>query len=166
MKILGIDPGTRIAGYAVMEVIQRRVLLHDCGALELKATDPLYRRVGAFSRFFDTMITTQGITTIALETPFLGKNAQNFLKLGYLRGILYMLQDKHNLDIHEFSPREIKHTVTGYGGADKEQVARVMLRLFPSLTMPRRYDSTDALAVALCGAWQPQNKTTQHMNLF
>ena len=95
------------------------------------------------------------INEIALETPFLGKNAQNFLKLGYLRGILYLIADKSELLIHEFSPREIKQAITGFGGADKEQVARVLMRLFP-IGIPEKLDLTDALAVALCGLWKPK----------
>ena len=93
------------------------------------------------------------MTTVALETPFLGKNAQNFLKLGYLRGIIYLLVATYNLALQEFSPREVKMSVTGFGGADKEQVARIILRLFPALSVPDKADVTDALAVTLCCLW-------------
>ena len=93
------------------------------------------------------------MTDIAIETPFLGKNAQNFLKLGYLRGILLLLADQHSMVIHEFAPRQIKQAVTGYGGASKEQVARVVLQLFPRLQKPKKEDVTDALAIGLCAIW-------------
>jgi crossover junction endodeoxyribonuclease RuvC len=91
-----------------------------------------------------------------LETPFFGKNAQNFLKLGYLRGALYLLADKNRLKLHEFYPREVKQAVTGYGGASKDQVARVILQLFPRMKSPKKEDVTDALAVTLCGLWRQQ----------
>lgn len=94
------------------------------------------------------------MTDLALETPFLGKNAQNFLKLGYLRGILYLLTDTHKIHLHEFSPREVKQAVTGFGGAQKDQVARMMYQLFPTLTVQKKDDVTDALAITLCAAWK------------
>jgi crossover junction endodeoxyribonuclease RuvC len=93
------------------------------------------------------------ISSLALETPFLGKNAQNFLKLGYLRGILYLLADTYKLELHEFTPMQVKQSVTGYGGAGKDQVARVLHSLFPALKISDKYDATDALAVALSGLW-------------
>jgi crossover junction endodeoxyribonuclease RuvC len=96
------------------------------------------------------------ITDLALETPFLGKNIQTFLKLGYLRGILYLLSDMHALSIHEFSPRQIKVSVTGFGGATKEQVALMILAMFPALNALgkiEKNDVTDAMAVSICGLW-------------
>ena len=90
---------------------------------------------------------------MALETPFLGKNAQNFLKLGYLRGIVYLLADKNNIMLSEFTPTQVKQAVTGFGGASKDQVARMVLQLFPKIAAPDKLDVTDALAVTLCGLW-------------
>ena len=84
----------------------------------------------------------------------MGKNVQSFLKLGYLRGILYLLANQHNLGLHEFSPREIKLAITGSGGAGKEQVARVLFMMFPHLQKPKKEDVTDAIAISLCGLWQ------------
>lgn len=156
--VLGVDPGTRVAGYGIMRCENRRVILLDHGALEMASTVPLYQRVGRFHRFFDEKIKLHGVGHLVLETPFLGKNAQNFLKLGYLRGILYLLQDAHALSLAEFSPAEIKRSITGSGAADKEQVARVVMRLFPTLAMPKRLDTTDALAVAVCGVWDLQRQ--------
>lgn len=157
--ILGIDPGCVTAGFGVVKQDtscpgRPTTSLIDYGALRMNSTLPLSRRLGMFHTFFDEKIRLHGVTEIALETPFLGKNAQNFLKLGYLRGILYLLADRYALVIHEFAPRQVKSSLTGFGGAEKEQVARVVLRLFPSLVMPSKLDVTDALAVTLCGVWQ------------
>jgi crossover junction endodeoxyribonuclease RuvC len=115
---------------------------------------PLSSRVRAFHDFFHHKIIEHQVTLISLETPFLGKNPQNFLKLGYMRGLLYLLQDVHTIALREFAPAEVKRSVTGYGAADKEQVARLVVRLFPALHMPSQaYDMTDAVAVTLCAAW-------------
>lgn len=154
MVILGIDPGFRFAGYSLLKTADHKTYLLDCGYLPMKSTQSLAERVGIFHRFFDKKINDYTVTCLALETPFLGKNAQNFLKLGYLRGILYLLSDTHKLQLCEFSPREVKQAITGFGGASKDQVARVILQLFPQLEKPKKEDVTDALAVSLCGLWR------------
>lgn len=157
MIILGVDPGFGFAGFGIIKKEGHKAFLLDSGYLAMSPTKPLHERVGQFHDFFTTKVTTWQVTTIALETPFLGKNTQTFLKLGYLRGILYLLAAKHNLTIAEFAPREIKQALTGFGGASKDQVARVVLQLFPKLEQPKKADVTDALAVTLCGLWHQKN---------
>jgi len=179
MVILGIDPGFRFAGFGILkregrhanpnlhsiaigdpykEVRQGRTLLLDYGFLTMSSSESLIKRVGEFHQFFEQKIIEWNVTVIALETPFLGKNAQNFLKLGYLRGILYLLAHKHSTTIQEFSPMQVKQSVTGFGGASKDQVARVILQLFPGMEVPKKEDVTDALAVTLCGLWASNNR--------
>jgi crossover junction endodeoxyribonuclease RuvC len=153
MIILGIDPGLRVAGFGIVKKERSAAFLLDYGALMLSPAQSLSERIKQFHDFFSKKIEDWHITDLSLETPFLGKNAQNFLKLGYLRGILYLLAARYNLRMHEFSPREVKLSVTGFGGADKMQVARVITRLFP-LILSHKLDITDALAVTLCGLWK------------
>jgi crossover junction endodeoxyribonuclease RuvC len=152
--ILGIDPGFRYAGFGILKKEGRQALLLDYGYLAMSSSDSLISRVGTFHDFFEEKILTHHVTVIALETPFLGKNAQNFLKLGYLRGIIYLLTHKHNAILQEFTPMQVKQSVTGFGGAAKDQVARVVLQLFPGMEIPKKEDVTDALAVTLCGLWK------------
>ena len=158
MVILGIDPGFQHAGFGILKKEGRQALLLDYGCLTMSSSHSLVDRVGTFHNFFEEKIITLGVTVIALETPFLGKNTQSFLKLGYLRGILYLLAHKHKTSIQEFAPREVKQSVTGFGGATKDQVARVILQLFPGMEVPKKEDVTDALAVTLCGLWASNNK--------
>jgi len=134
--ILGIDPGFRFAGFGILKKEGRQALLLDYGYLSMSSTENLIFRVGTFHEFFEEKITTWGVTVIALETPFLGKNTQTFLKLGYLRGIVYLLAHKYNIQLREFAPTEVKQSVTGYGSATKDQVARVILQLFPGMECP------------------------------
>ena len=162
MIILGIDPGFGITGFGVLKKEAGKSFLLDYGALKMSSTKSLAERIALFYSFFKQKIVHYGVTDIALETPFLGKNAQNFLKLGYLRGIVYLLSHEHSLQLHEFAPSEIKLSLTGFGGADKEQVARVVVRLFPGLVMPEKRDITDALAITLCGLWK---STARHIRL-
>lgn len=154
MVVLGIDPGFQFSGYGILKKEGNRTFLIDSGFLKLNPTKHLSERIKIFHDFFDNKAKSFNVTDLSLETPFLGKNAQNFLKLGYLRGILYLIANNNNLKIHEFSPREIKQSVTGFGGASKDQVARVMMQFFPGLKSPEKMDVTDALAVTLCGVWQ------------
>lgn len=156
--MLGIDPGLRISGYSVITQKNGATMLTECGYLSLPQQKTIAERISLFYDFFNNNIVAWQVTDICLETPFLGKNAQNFLKLGYLRGIVYLLATKHNLVIHEYAPREVKQAVTGFGGASKEQVARILLQLFPGLQKPKKEDVTDALAVGLCGVWKKNNK--------
>ncbi|MBY0110161.1 MAG: crossover junction endodeoxyribonuclease RuvC [Candidatus Babeliaceae bacterium] len=153
MVVLGIDPGTRVSGYVIFKKENRQVLLLDYGTLSLPASQVLPDRVANFFSFFKKKIEDFSVSDIAIETPFLGKNASNYLKLGYLRGAVYILTSHYNLMLHEYSPREVKLSVTGFGGADKEQVARMIIRLFPSLAMPAQYDLTDAFGVGICCIW-------------
>jgi crossover junction endodeoxyribonuclease RuvC len=166
--ILGVDPGFHITGYAVSSIEDRRVLLRDCGFLKMSPQHHLSQRVGQFYNFMNDKIATFNVTALALETSFLGKNAQTFLKLGYLRGILYLLADQKGLTLSEFAPREIKMATTGFGGASKEQVAAMVLRLFPGLTefgAIERADVTDALAICLCGVWACQRQSLYQIKL-
>ncbi|MDR3550531.1 MAG: crossover junction endodeoxyribonuclease RuvC [Candidatus Babeliales bacterium] len=154
MIMLGIDPGFQFAGFGIIKKEGSKATVLDYGFLKMNPTKSLDVRLGIFYDFFMQKVQTHGVTNLALETPFLGKNAQNFLKLGYLRGALYLVANKNNLIIHEFSPTQVKLSVTGHGGASKEQVARVVLQLFPKMITPEKEDVTDALAVTLCGLWQ------------
>jgi crossover junction endodeoxyribonuclease RuvC len=154
--ILGIDPGLRITGYAVLKQEQQQSCALEYSYLKLINTRPVAERVTTFHDFFTEKIKQYRITHIALETPFLSKNVQAFLKLGYLRGIVYLLSQKYKCQLHEFSPRQVKASVTGFGGAQKEQVAAMVMRMFSKLSDVRKTyksDVTDALAISLCGLW-------------
>lgn len=154
--VLGIDPGFSFTGFGILRIVQSKTMLIDCGYLRLSPKEHLSLRIEKFFDCFSNKIIKNQVTDIALETPFLGKNVQTFLKLGYLRGILYLLASQHKLSIQEFAPREVKNMLTGFGGASKDQVARMVFMLFPQLLQLKeaeRNDLTDAVAVTLCGLW-------------
>lgn len=156
ITILGIDPGFSFTGFGVLKVANSKTSLIDCGYLRLPTQKHLAERIGIFHDFFVQKIALHKPTGIAIETPFLGKNAQTFLKLGYLRGVLYVLANQNKMSIQEFAPREVKSMLTGFGGASKEQVAHMVFMLFPQLAQLKeseRSDLTDAVAITLCGLW-------------
>lgn len=157
MVLLGIDPGFSVTGFGIAKKDGRSIYLVDYGDLSMSSSKPLAYRIAQFHAFFTQKITDHKVSDIAMETAFLGKNAQNFKKLGYLQGIIYLLSHHHNTAMHEFSPREVKMAVTGFGGASKEQVARVISQLFPKIVVSKKLDVTDAVAVTLCGMWRSKS---------
>lgn len=157
MVILGVDPGLQVAGFCLAVQVQGKSRLIEAGVLNLKPKDSLARRVRLFHDFIEQKIKDNHVTAISLETPFLGRNSQSFLKLGYLRGILYLLADKYQLAIYEFAPTQVKQAVTGYGSASKDQVQMMIKRLFQAQIDFASYDASDAVAIALCGLWQSQS---------
>jgi crossover junction endodeoxyribonuclease RuvC len=154
MKIIGVDPGLAITGYSIMEKVGSSYRICDAGIIKNSPTLPIHSRLHAIHREIKRLIELHGVQAIALETPFLGKNAQNFLKLGYIRGAIYLLVHDYSLELFEFTPTQVKVSVTGFGGASKEQVARVITRFFPQIAMPTTFDLTDAIAISLCAVWQ------------
>ncbi len=163
MIILGIDPGFSVTGYGIAQKEGQSIKILHYGFLRMSSQKHLSERVAIFHDYIADLVQKFRVSSLALETPFLGKNAQNFLKLGYLRGILYLLAHKHTLQLLEFSPREIKQAITGFGGASKEQVSRVILQLFPRMHVPDKLDVTDALAVTLCGLWRNQHQLSNNV---
>ncbi len=152
--LLGVDPGLRITGFAVARVQAGRTSIFDYGYLSMPSTESIPARVARFYAFMTEKIIVHKVTHLAIETPFLGKNAQTFVKLGYLRSILYLLSEQHKLQLHELAPCHVKQAVTGYGKASKEQVATVMATLFPALKTlgaSVKEDVTDAIAICMAG---------------
>lgn len=155
MTILAIDPGTRFAGYAILK--KKPLKLINYGLLAMKAKAPLMERIGILGEFFSDKIEEYSITDVCIETPFLYKNAATFLKLGYVRGVLYYLAYKYGTNIHEYAPTEVKQTICAKGNASKEQVARMIYKHFPTLKQDLKDDVTDAIAIGLTFIKSPRN---------
>lgn len=150
MIILSIDPGLYLLGWAVLIQDEKGIALHRSGVLRLKKSQSIPSKLYEIYTYLFGMIVELGVTNIALETPFLGKNAATYLKLGYIRGILYLLCEIHNIVPIEFSPQEVKKIITGNGASDKEVVLKVIQRLFPALRDVYSMDESDAIAVGVC----------------
>ena len=148
MLILGIDPGTRILGYSLLDT--------DGGTLKIEAMDVLYLRNLAdynlrIRRIFDStlrIIDAFHPDHLAIEAPFFGKNVQSMLKLGRAQGVAIAAAMSRDLSYTEYEPSTIKQLVTGNGNATKEQVASMLRSIIGVDDSPRYLDATDALAVA------------------
>jgi len=148
VKVLAIDPGTRYAGYAVIEKTTS-VKLINYGLLKLSPRNSLVERIGELGTFFIEKIKEYDINEMCIETPFLFKNAATFLKLGYVRGVLYYIAHNNNIKISEYSPSEVKQAICAKGNATKAQVAQMVYKHFPTLEKDLKDDVTDAISIGL-----------------
>src|SRR5713101_331236 len=150
MIILGVDPGTLITGYGVIESRNGKVSILECDAIRNRSAQSMPLRLKLIFERLSSVIDHYHPDEFAIETAFYGKNAQSALKLGHARGVAMLAAVSREIPTREYSPREVKKAIVGNGTASKEQVqymVRVLLKLKKS---PVRYDVTDALAVAMC----------------
>lgn len=149
-RIMGIDPGTNRMGYGVLEIRGTDVKCIIIGDIELhKLKDPYKKLQHIFRRVLD-LIDEYEPDEVALESPFFGENVQSMLKLGRAQGVAMAAALHRELDVFEYAPRRIKQSITGAGGAAKEQVAAMLKSILGIEYNPKRLDATDGLAVALC----------------
>jgi len=155
--ILGIDPGTTIMGYGLIETHGKDVSLLVMGVIELrKYTDHYIKLKHIFERVTQ-LIDQYHPDELAIEAPFFGKNIQSMLKLGRAQGVAIAAALSRSMPIFEYAPRKIKMSITGHGNASKEQVAMLLKQLLKIKELPKDLDATDGLAAALCHYYQTNN---------
>ena len=148
--ILGVDPGTQIMGFGVIRVRGQKVEFVQMNELLLqKYADPYLRLKYIFDRTHQ-LIKEHRPDAVALEAPFYGKNVQSMLKLGRAQGVAMAVALSREIPVTEYLPKKVKMAITGNGNASKEQVAKTLQQILQIKEMPKKFDATDALAVALC----------------
>ncbi|MFD1470807.1 crossover junction endodeoxyribonuclease RuvC [Hymenobacter caeli] len=161
---MGVDPGTQIMGYAVIEVRGQRVTVLRYDVVNMKALGS--NHAVKLKRIFDRMIELIDEflpDELAIEAPFFGVNVQSMLKLGRAQGVAIAACLSRQIPYVEYAPTKVKQSVTGSGSATKEHVAHMLrqtLALPPLAEAPKLLDATDALAVALCHHYQKGNNAT------
>jgi crossover junction endodeoxyribonuclease RuvC len=150
MIIFGIDPGTAITGYGVIETRNNTVSFVDCGFIQTDAGTPLAERLAAIYSAIERCLVRYTPERVAIEQAFYAKNVHTTLVLGHARGVLMLAAQKAGAKVAEYSPREIKKAVTGNGSAEKSQVEYMVRMLLSPRVSSLRGDAYDALAVALC----------------
>ncbi len=150
--ILGIDPGTNIMGYGVLQVVDGKAHMITMGVIDLRKFGDGYLKLGHIYERVTGIIDSFLPDELAIEAPFFGKNVQSMLKLGRAQGVAIAAAIRHSVPIHEYAPMKIKMALTGNGGASKEQVAGMLQRLLKisNEDMGQFMDATDALAAAYC----------------
>ena len=152
--ILGVDPGTNVMGYGILQVSQSRLSLVQYGVIHLsKYTNHWHKLKKIYDRVI-SLIDEYNPDEMALEAPFYGKNIQSTLKLGRAQGVAMAAALAREIPISEYAPKKIKQSVTGNGNASKEQVASMLKSLLNFSEAPKLLDATDALAVAVCHHFQ------------
>ena len=150
MRILGIDPGSRITGYGIIDCHPGGERYIASGCIDVAGRDMVIRLQRIYGALCE-LVGAHRPDTIAIERVFLHRNPDSALKLGQARGVALCAAASLGASVHEYAPRAIKMAVTGYGAAAKPQVAqmvRTLLRIEAALAA----DASDALAAALCHA--------------
>ncbi len=150
--ILGIDPGTTVMGYGLLQVKGNQVTMIAMGVLDLKKYSDHYEKLQKIFNRTASLIDEFKPESLAIEAPFFGKNVQSMLKLGRAQGVAMAAALSRNLPITEYAPLKIKMAITGSGSASKEQVADMLRRYLdiPADQMLPQLDATDGLAAAYC----------------
>jgi len=148
--ILGIDPGTIIMGYSVIEVRNNAITIREMDVLKLASSKDHYYRLQKIHQKVMELMKNFSPHQFAIEAPFFGKNVQSMLKLGRAQGVAIAAAMENGIPVSEYSPKKVKQSITGNGNADKEQVWMMLQRLTGLPEKPEHFDATDALAVAVC----------------
>lgn len=150
MRILGIDPGTGICGFGVIEVKQTgRAKMIDNGVIATPPHTPLSERLLDIYESMHEIIKLNKPDCVSIEKLFFTKNVTTGISVAEARGVVLLVCKQHELPTFEYTPNEIKKTMTGYGSADKKQVQE-MVKLHLDLTsVPKPDDAADALAAAI-----------------
>ena len=150
MRVLGIDPGTAITGYAIVEETAGRLQAITLGVITTPAKTPLPSRLQTIYSELKEIVAEYQPEASAVEELFFSRNVRTAMSVGHARGVTLLALADSGLSIAEYTPMQIKQAVTGYGNADKHQVQEMvrMLLLLPEI--PKPDDAADAAAVAIC----------------
>jgi len=152
--ILGIDPGTNLMGYGIIQVEGKNPGYVDMGVIDLKKAGDHYMKLRKIYESTLGLIEQYLPDEVAIEAPFYGKNVQSMLKLGRAQGVAMAAVLARNVPVFEYAPRKIKLSITSAGDASKEQVAGMLALMFNLKEIPKNLDATDGLAVAVCHFYQ------------
>jgi crossover junction endodeoxyribonuclease RuvC len=150
-RILGIDPGSRITGYGVIDVDRGDLVFIACGVIKTTAKYPFANRINEIFDGINEVVQLHNPVIAAVEDVFLATNPRSALKLGQARGAVIVAAMQNGLSVSDYSPRMVKQAVAGYGQAGKAQVQH-MVRVLLNLKGSPSSDAADALAVAICHA--------------
>ena len=161
--ILGLDPGTQVMGYGVIEQRGSKLLVLQMGVIHLEKYKDHFDKLKKIYDRVVQVIAEYLPDEVAIEAPFYAKNVQSMLKLGRAQGVAVAAALSRDVPVNEYLPKKVKMAVTGNGNASKEQVAAMLQNLLNFTETPEFLDATDALAVAVCHHFQgkiPVSKTS------
>ncbi len=148
-RTLGIDPGSQITGFGILEKNGTRIRHIHSGFVRLTPSPSLALRLKHLHQTLQRVIEDHRPTDLSVEKVFFAKNVQSALTLGHVRGVVLLTAVESGLEVFEYSPLEIKQAVTGYGRADKKQVQE-MVKILLGVSSIQNQDISDALAAGIC----------------
>jgi len=151
--ILGLDPGTATTGFGVIEEDRGKLEYIDCGYITTSKDKDPAQRLLIISESLEQIISQYKPELVAVESLFFAKNRATAIAVAQARGVILVGIAKHKLPILEYTPLQIKQTLTGYGRAEKKQMQKMVQSILKLREMPKVDDSADALAVAICAAY-------------
>ena len=152
MRILGIDPGSAIVGFGILEADRGQARLVRCGAINTPAGIPMPMRLLQIQEDMETLIRTFQPDAMAIEELFFNTNVTTGIGVAQARGIILATAAKLGVEIFEYTPSQVKQAVVGYGKAEKHQVMDMTKRILKLPAVPKPDDAADAVAIALCHA--------------
>jgi crossover junction endodeoxyribonuclease RuvC len=167
MIILGVDPGTLVTGFGIIEVDRGTYSILTYDVIKNASDRSMPIRLKQIYDRLCKIINVYHPDEFAIETAFYGKNAQSALKLGHARGVSILAAVNFQIPTTEYSPREVKKAVTGNGAASKQQVQFMVKSQLKLREAPKFFDASDALAIALCHSFQISNggAKSRHMRM-
>ena len=154
MRIIGIDPGSRVTGFGVIDSDGNRHELVAQGVVRTKSSGSFADKLKLIHDGILEVMDEWGPDQMVVESLFYATNVKSALKLGHVRGVALLASVERGLPVHEYAPLEVKQAVVGYGRADKQQVQKMVAVLLGLDTPPEPHDAADALAIAICHAHQ------------
>lgn len=150
MRIMGIDPGTRVVGYGVVDISGSRMTRVAHGVIRADMAHDYGARLRSIHDGLSRVIAENRPDHVAIEEAFYGKNASSALRMGEGRGVAIVAVALHDRPLFQYTPAEVKKAVTGNGRAHKEQIQEMVRLLLGMSELPEPEDAADALAVAIC----------------
>lgn len=150
MRIIGIDPGTGILGFGIIEITAGKLSLVDGGVIKTPSTDSDADRLKTIFEELSSVIKATTPTAMAVEKLFFAQNVTTAMTVSQARGVVLLTGVQAGLTIHEYTPLQIKQALTGYGRADKRQMQEMVRVILNLKTAPKPDDCADALAAAIC----------------
>jgi crossover junction endodeoxyribonuclease RuvC len=152
VRIIGIDPGLARVGYGIIDEIEGKKIMIDCGIIETKSTQKEEERLVEISNDLSSLIKKWNPNSAAVEKFFFYRSSTT-ISVVQARGVIMMTLGKYKLPIQEFPPMQIKLAVTGYGHSDKNEVLNCVMNELSITSPPKPDDAADALAIALTGIY-------------
>ena len=150
MRILGIDPGTLVVGYGIIDSQSDEISLVAYNSITCSQKSPVNQRLGILFEGLSDVILEYKPDVVAVEQPFVSKNVKTALAIGKAQAVAILAASRQGIPVFEYTPAEVKRVVANYGASSKEQIQEMVKLQLGLPEIPRPNDASDALAVAIC----------------